>query len=97
MSTNECFICGRNCIIDEHTDADGEKFEWKEISDAVHFAATGNWGSTVWDPLRDDLYLNIYICDECLNKQRQRARVTKVHRRLDEEDQGTWPEWDPNK
>jgi len=90
---NECYICGKNCIEETLTDSEGEKHPL--IGEAVHFYATGNWASGVWDPLHDDLHLNIYICDACLVKHKQRAWVTQIKRSFEVEDQGPWTDWKP--
>ena len=52
MDSNECFVCGENCITEDHGDGG------MEIGSAVHFSAKGNWASSVWDPLDESLALH---------------------------------------
>jgi hypothetical protein len=69
MDSNECIICGKNCVTEDCGDG------IIEIGSAVHFMSYGNWASGVWDPLDEHLTLNIYICDECLKERMIRATV----------------------
>lgn len=73
MNSDECLICGKNCIAESHEHCDGRKSI--EIGSAVHFRATGNWASSVWDPLNESLSLHIFICDDCLKERKARATV----------------------
>jgi hypothetical protein len=70
MASNECFVCGTNCL-----DVDDDHPDHPMIGSAVAFNANGNWASGVWDPLDESLSLHILICDECLTKHKDRAEI----------------------
>lgn len=95
MATNECFICGRDCIASVFKDDIGENHY--EIGEAVHFSANGNWASSLWDPMSDSLSLNIYICDGCLAKHRERATVVRHERHFRELERVQWDKWRPKR
>jgi hypothetical protein len=43
------------------------------------FVAHGQYGSTVWDPMNDDLCLEINICDSCLRERKVRVAMVTSH------------------
>jgi len=91
MSTNECLICGKDCVAEVHKDTEGKDFT--EIGEAVVFSATGNWASSVWDPLEDDLLLYIYICDDCLRPHMDRTEVARIRRSCVELERAPYTQW----
>lgn len=50
---------------------------------ATTFETYGHYGSTVFDPMNSDCYLEINICDECLKKKKDKVlfnrKTTNVH------------------
>ena len=36
--------------------------------DGVSLRATGNYGSTVWDPVHDDVMFTAWLCDVCVSR-----------------------------
>lgn len=50
------------------------------VTNAVVFTfnSPGNYGSTVYDPMREDVFLKIYVCDNCLVKAGNEGRVEEV-------------------
>lgn len=42
------------------------------------FTATGNYGSTVFDPMTNDCSLEINICADCLQKHRERTIMVRT-------------------
>lgn len=65
--TLDCAICG-------------SEVEWNGCPGMINnpcatvFNAFGNYGSTMFDPM-DSSYLEINICDECLETLKQKRRV----------------------
>lgn len=68
-----CFRCDRELDL-----IDGEP-GWPH--DAVVFAATGNYGSRLWDPGSPGLALEIVACDACLADRALDGGVARVERR----------------
>ena len=82
-----CFKCGKTMVpsldIDPMTAVN--EIPLKPPLDGTIWESTGNFGSTVWDPINeDDVRLNIIICDNCLINFTERViylrriRETKV-------------------
>jgi hypothetical protein len=69
-NTDHCFVCG---IEFEASYSDGPK-DWP----SVIFEATGNWGSTVFDPMHP-AKLSIRICDKCVLSRRDRLIDSQNH------------------
>jgi len=70
-----CFSCGKNIEYDPHGGM---------ISDALIFEATGNYGSTIFDPMGigpSEEYLEIHICDQCVKDRCQRVKHIAVRRK----------------
>lgn len=71
----KCFCC--NKVIE--TEVNENPIIISATYDALIFRATGNYGSTVFDPQpsgREDL-LQIIICDDCISERVR--RVTRIH------------------
>ena len=67
----QCIVCKTPCDIlhaehSLHPNIAGTMFE-----------ATGNYGSTVWDPLDPGRFLQIVICDECLLERKDQVDVVQ--------------------
>lgn len=69
-SLDHCFCC--NVQFDQSC-VDGPR-DWP----GVIFNATGNWGSTIFDPSPDEwpANLRIRICDKCVLERRSRIEQT---------------------
>lgn len=63
-----CFKC----------DKELEEFAYLHPSGGVHFYTYGHYGSTVFDPVNGDS-MHIYICDECLDKYKDRTTIVPYH------------------
>lgn len=78
-----CLICEQElwpgCFAhgDLLTDADKE---WFDAPAAVDFQATGNFGTTIFDPLHNSSkeVLQIAVCDECLIKKQKIIKYINV-------------------
>jgi len=72
----KCFICNKS-LKREISSSDPNTI-WP-VYDGISFRATGNYGSTVFDPITDDGFLEILICDECIKKKsKQIKRVRNI-------------------
>ena len=73
----KCFCC--DCDIE--ADMPIIPTDLGAVYDGVLFRATGNYGSTLFDPLpatgKGEEFLQIIICDECIRKNAK--RVTRIH------------------
>lgn len=45
---------------------------------AVVFSSSGNFGSTVFDPMTSSLQIEIFMCDSCLEKEVAAGNVQQV-------------------
>lgn len=53
----------------------------RPLYDGLWFRATGNFGSTIFDPIPDNGYIELAICDECVTKKaKQIVRVKNIRR-----------------
>lgn len=60
---NHCFVCGY--FVKPHLPPSKDKNYGMMWGDGLFFRATGNFGSTIFDPM-DDQFLEIIICDACV-------------------------------
>ena len=72
----ECFVCGKT-IEWENINPDFPMEDPMLSTQGIYFSASGNWPSSVWDPLFDDASLEGIICDECLKDRLHRVEVLK--------------------
>jgi len=56
----KCLICEREL----ETDAHGTVYE------ATIWRSHGNYGSSAYDPMRENRYLEAHVCDQCLIKKK---------------------------
>jgi hypothetical protein len=64
-----CFVCGK-ALLNTFTESDNQP------SEGTEFRTYGHYGSTFWDSFDgEELVLN--ICDECLNKGKERLAQQK--------------------
>lgn len=54
----QCFSCGKKLSC-----------PGGEFNDCTVWRSNGNYGSSVFDPVRENLYAEIVICDECLERK----------------------------
>jgi hypothetical protein len=70
-----CFVCGKamkpSC--DESCAFDPHEIPLLPPSNGTYFRSSGNYGSTVFDPMTGKKTLHIVVCDDCLNKFKNRA------------------------
>ena len=77
----KCFRCTKEIKFDDRTPNNELATRWPIIYDALHFDATGNYGSTVFDPLEEPgrtVSLQILICDRCLTKNTDKVYVVEM-------------------
>ncbi len=74
MNNHICFCCGNYLSID----LDRDPTALTAVYDGLWFRSYGNYGSSVFDPMPDDGFLQIVICDSCVEKKSE--RVTHIHR-----------------
>lgn len=80
-STNQCFVCGR-LLSAPLPRASGKAIS--AIDDGLIFRATGNYGSSIFDP-GDDQFIEIVICDACAVARQERSRHWAAN-----PDEGEW-------
>jgi hypothetical protein len=59
--TMKCLICEKDVPASPH--------KWC-IDDATCWRSRGNYGSTVFDPIDGNVYLEAIICDSCLKEKK---------------------------
>lgn len=71
MMTLPCFTCGKNL------ESAIKKFEETENQPyaGTTFSTHGQYGSTVFDPMNLNKWLEINICDDCMLKGRERILI----------------------
>jgi hypothetical protein len=62
MRLRECIICERQC--EEEIRSDSKSIP--AVNSGVICRATGNYGSTEYDPFEGHEFLEFVLCDECL-------------------------------
>lgn len=62
MTPVPCIVCDREL----KSVIPGDMDTYGQPSEATTFNSHGQYGSTVWDPMRDELQLVINVCDSCL-------------------------------
>jgi hypothetical protein len=53
------------------------------VYDATIWHCHGNFGSSVYDPLSDQVFLEALICDACLIQKRKLVEEVMVHRSVE--------------
>jgi len=74
-----CFACGKKM---EPAFNESDAFDPHEIpllspSSGTYFKSLGNYGSTVFDPINDHMYLHMVICDDCLKAHKDRVCIVR--------------------
>jgi hypothetical protein len=68
MQELPCIICGR-----ELEPVLGAEEVINQPYGGTIFTTRGHYGSTVFDPMMEDVFLEITICDQCLYDKRHRV------------------------
>lgn len=85
-----CLVCGMQPSSAFGDHAPDSKHQ---PNDAVMFTASGNYGSSVWDPMMGSQLLLVNICDECLVLGKDRIAVmTTIH----QPDTREFKPWEPD-
>lgn len=63
---NHCIACKKQVDSQEH---------WP--LDALIFEATGNYGSSIFDPMGNDKWLRVVICDACIVENQDKVRMVE--------------------
>lgn len=78
MIANFCFVCDKELqLVDP-----GFKEDSAQCNDALMFSSSGNYGSTVYDPIGGRTELLINICDACIVLKKDRVLVATIERPL---------------
>lgn len=76
----KCFICGKELEISGYNENDDPTII-QSLHDGLWFRSSGNYGSTIFDPM-DEQYLEIPICDQCvLNKKYEATHIHSIRRK----------------
>ena len=69
--STKCFSCKKTLYLDECSMGE-EPHEINAVYGGLRFRATGNYGSTIFDPIGDfdEGFLEIIICDKCIAKKK---------------------------
>jgi len=72
----QCFCCDKELDAEFPLD---DPLTLSPIYDGLIFRASGNFGSTIFDPMPtcQEEYLQVIICDDCI--KRKAKRVTRIH------------------
>lgn len=79
MIANFCFVCDKEL---EAAFGGSMSENDPQCSGALLFTASGNYGSTIFDPRIDEVELLINICDECVKAKKERVLVATIARPL---------------
>lgn len=73
MDKIPCFCCKKELELET---MDIDPLTITGLHGGLWFDATGNYGSTIFDPLphHDESHLRIAICDECINAKAQEVK-----------------------
>lgn len=76
----KCFVCGKELKMPWYDEKD-EQTTIQPLDDGLWFRSTGNYGSTIFDPM-DEQYLEISICDKCiLDKKDEVKHIHNIRRK----------------
>jgi hypothetical protein len=67
--TKRCLVCDREIVADN-----------LGVHDATIWTSHGNYGSTVYDPLNEETFLEACVCDDCLVRKKALIEEVKVRR-----------------
>jgi len=70
-----CFFCNKEI----YSNIGDDNVTVNEIAGGLCFCAYGNYGSTVFDPIENDEFLRIIICDECVQQGSWRKIIDHVY------------------
>jgi len=78
MDVNKCICCGKD-IESALSSVD----VWESPSDALIFSVLGTYGSSFYDSIMEPegTRIEILVCDECLNKNKDKIRKMKYTRK----------------
>jgi len=89
-----CFKCDKELEPVFKPDSDRDTNRWNfQPQEATTFYSSGQYGSTVWDPMSNIHQLMINICDECMLQFSNRTVLTRTIKRISTV---TYHEWNPN-
>lgn len=66
-----CVVCGRGL---EHA-LPNSSLDTNQPAGGIVFTSHGNYGSTMFDPITDGVFLEVNICDVCLQDRSHRGKV----------------------
>ena len=69
-----CFHCDKEMKI--RRDVDGRMIVME--SNGLFFKSSGNYGSTIFDPINCEIYLEIVMCDDCVSEKTHLVDLVKV-------------------
>jgi hypothetical protein len=65
--TKRCLICEKEVVVSD-----------LGPSDATIWTSPGNYGSAVYDPLREGAFLEALVCDKCLLQKRALVEEVRI-------------------
>ncbi|RLC89137.1 MAG: hypothetical protein DRJ03_00865 [Chloroflexi bacterium] len=76
MEKAQCICCGNWLSVESLGD---DPLTLSPVYDGLIFRASGNYGSTIFDPMPigQEEYLQVIICDDCV--KRNLKRVTRIY------------------
>jgi hypothetical protein len=69
-----CLVCGKR-LVNVWQDADNQP------NDGVTWISHGNYGSTVYDPVGTEEFIEMNLCDECLVRAGEQGRIYTARQR----------------
>jgi hypothetical protein len=94
----ECFVCGKGMqpsfqmrgLVSQHEAESGDVADEEPGSDLLlppahgtDWDSTGNYGSSLWDPITGSEAIHIVICDDCLDSRKDRVVRYHTHRKVE--------------
>ncbi len=77
---NKCIVCDKELEVEAFNDVFRDAIGI--VYGATIWRSHGNYGSTVYDPMFSDEYLEVFVCDECLKQKRRLVRRTVCKREV---------------
>jgi len=75
-----CLVCDKEVDVD---DAGRESGSIQPAYNATVWRTWGNYGSTLFDPMLGDVYLEAVVCDNCLKAKKSQMELIRVRKRTE--------------
>lgn len=76
--TTKCVVCDQELKMHEEKSRPEKLEHWGMLSGGIICRSRGNYGSTLYDPMDVDEYIEFYLCDECIKSNAKKIRRAVV-------------------